>query len=137
MPDVFSKEVRSRVMSRIRSRDTKPEMLVRKLAHALGFRFRLHRRDLLGCPDLVFPRRRKIIFVHGCFWHMHEGCRKCRMPKSNRSYWRSKLLLNRDRDRRNKEALESLGWRIMVVWECEVKDIGKLKKRLTAFLGRD
>lgn len=137
MPDVFSKEVRSRVMSRIRSRDTKPEMLVRKLAHALGFRFRLHRRDLLGCPDLVFPRRRKIIFVHGCFWHMHEGCRKCRMPKSNRSYWRYKLLLNRDRDRRNKEALESLGWRVMVVWECEVKDIGKLKKRLTAFLGRD
>lgn len=121
-------------MRKIRHQDTKPEMVVRRIAHALGTRFRLHRRDLPGTPDLVFPQRRKIIQVHGCFWHWHEGCRSARMPKDRNDYWQAKLNRNVDRDRRNLLALEALGWEVLVVWECETRDLDRLRQVLADFL---
>ncbi len=105
-------------MSRIKSADTGPEMIVRRLVHGMGFRYRLHARDLPGIPDMVFPRLGKIIFVHGCFWHQHPGCG--RQPKSRLDFWSKKLSQNRERDLRNQQALRSLGWRILIVWECQL-----------------
>ena len=126
-------------MARIRSKDTKPEMRVRRLAHGMGYRYRLHARDLPGQPDLVFRPRRKAIFVHGCFWHRHEGCPRNRSPKSpeRREYWRTKLNGNVQRDRRNIDALESMGWATLVVWECETTDADRLSERLRSFLAGD
>ncbi len=123
-------------MAAIRSAGMKPEMIVRRLVHALGFRYRLHARDLPGKPDLVFRPRRKIIFVHGCFWHLHpkKVCLDSRMPKSNRSYWLPKLRRNVDRDTRQLSELRRLGWKCLVVWECETKDLVKLGRRLEHFL---
>lgn len=114
-----------------------PEMRVRRLAHALGYRFRLHRKDLPGKPDLVFPARRCIIFVHGCFWHQHPdpACRDARPPKSNQAYWLPKLSRNVARDQEHIARLEALGWRVLVIWECETADQAALGKRLRAFLG--
>ncbi|MBV8239124.1 MAG: DNA mismatch endonuclease Vsr, partial [Sphingomonas sp.] len=109
-------------MRRIRGRNTAPELLVRGAVHALGFRFRLHRRDLPGTPDLVLPRHRKVIFVHGCFWHQHEGCRLKRQPKSRLGYWLPKLRRNVERDDEVRGKLEGLGWACLVVWECDTKD---------------
>jgi len=121
-------------MARIRGKDTKPELIVRRLAHAAGYRYRLHRRDLPGCPDLVFPRYRKIIFVHGCFWHRHS-CRKGRStPRTRRRFWKKKFDENRERDRRNRRALRRQGWQVLVVWECQTKDPEKLLQRLHQFL---
>lgn len=108
-------------MSRVRSKDTSPEMRVRRLAHALGLRFRLHRRDLPGKPDLVFPRHRVALFVHGCFWHRHPNCAKASTPKSRISFWESKFTRNVDRDRQNVTHLKAMGWRVLVLWECETK----------------
>jgi DNA mismatch endonuclease, patch repair protein len=125
---------RSRLMAGIRGKDTKPERIVRRLAHSLGYRFRLHRRDLPGCPDLVFPSRQKAIFVHGCFWHQHSNCRKATLPKTRRAFWRAKLFKNRARDRRAIKALESEGWSALIVWECEMKDLALLSRRLQSFL---
>ena len=124
-------------MSRIRSRDTKPEMRVRRLVHGLGYRYRLHSEDLPGRPDLVFRPRRKVIFVHGCFWHRHEGCSRNRTPKSpeRRNFWREKLDGNAQRDRLNEAALRRLGWEILVIWECETKALDPLAERVRAFLG--
>ncbi len=124
-------------MSRIRSRDTKPEMRVRRLVHGLGYRYRLHSEDLPGRPDLVFRPRRKVIFVHGCFWHRHEGCSRNRTPKSpeRRSFWRDKLDGNARRDRTNEVALRRIGWEILIIWECETKDLDPLAERVRAFLG--
>ena len=124
-------------MSRIRSRDTKPEMRVRRLVHGLGYRYRLHSEDLPGRPDLVFRPRRKVIFVHGCFWHRHEGCPRNRTPKSpeRRDFWREKLDGNAQRDRLNEAALRRLGWEILVIWECETKALDPLAERVRAFLG--
>ena len=124
-------------MSRIRSRDTKPEMRVRRLVHGLGYRYRLHSEDLPGRPDLVFRPRRKVIFVHGCFWHRHEGCSRNRTPKSpeRRDFWREKLDGNAQRDRLNEAALRRLGWEILVIWECETKALDPLAERVRAFLG--
>src|SRR5687767_9300511 len=106
-------------MRRIRKRDTKPEILVRRIAHALGYRFRLHRRDLPGSPDIVFPGKRKVVLVHGCFWHQHEGCRLKRQPKSRREYWLPKLARNVQRDEEVRGELAELGWNALVMWECE------------------
>ncbi len=136
--DRLTRQSRSENMRRIRSKGTKPELIVRQLAHKLGYRFRLHRTDLPGKPDLVFPRRRKIIMVHGCFWHGHDdpacvdGQRK---PKSNLDYWLPKLARNKARDAANLAALQALGWQLRIVWECEVRDAAALRHRLTAFLG--
>ena len=116
-------EERSALMSRIRGRDTKPELTIRRALHAIGFRFRLHRRDLPGRPDLVLPRHRAVILVHGCFWHNH-GCQLCRMPATNREFWAEKLEANRARDRRVVEALAELHWRVLTVWECSIRRSG-------------
>jgi DNA mismatch endonuclease (patch repair protein) len=121
-------------MRAIRSKDMRPELAVRKSAHTLGYRFRLHRVDLPGKPDLVFPRLRKIIFVHGCFWHSHQRCSLSHAPKTNLSYWEPKLEKNKNRDRKNLTALRKLGWEVAVIWECETRETNKLAARLTEFL---
>ncbi|WP_265587965.1 very short patch repair endonuclease [Sphingomicrobium arenosum] len=126
---------RSRLMARVRSRNTKPELRVRQALHALGYRFRLHRRDLPGTPDIVLPRYRTAIFVHGCFWHRHEGCRKTTMPKTRASYWRDKFAANVARDRRKQDALEHAGWRCVTVWECETENEVSLRDRLISLFG--
>jgi DNA mismatch endonuclease (patch repair protein) len=128
-------EQRSRIMRAVKGADTAPEMAVRRMAHRMGYRFRLHRKDLPGKPDLVFPRLRKVVFVHGCFWHGHGCARGARAPKANAAYWRAKIGRNRVRDARNLLALKAEGWRAAVVWECELKDAARVKKRLAAFLG--
>jgi len=111
-----------------------PELNVRSFAHKLGYRFRLHRKDLPGKPDLVFPSRRKVIFVHGCFWHSHD-CKAAHVPKSNQDYWLPKLERNKTRDGRNIEALRAAGWKALVIWECEARDEGLVRRRLRTFLG--
>ena len=121
-------------MSRIRGSHTKPERLVRSLLHRCGFRFRVHRKDLPGRPDIVLPKHNAVILVHGCFWHRHAGCRFAYTPKSRLEFWEKKFSENVARDRRNANALASLGWRSMIVWECETKDQAKLRHRLIKFL---
>lgn len=121
-------------MSRVRGVDTTPEMAVRRVAHGLGYRFRLHRRDLPGKPDLVFPSRKKIVFVHGCFWHRHPRCSKATMPKSNVAMWEEKFARNVARDEAAEAALTKAGWKVLVVWQCETKDLLMLAKKLKRFL---
>lgn len=133
--DTLSRAERSERMGRVRSKNTKPELVVRRLVHSLGYRYRLHRTDLPGCPDLVFVSRKKVIFIHGCFWHRHDGCPNTRLPKSRLDFWQPKLEANRLRDARNLRCLRSRGWRIMVIWECQVKNVAKLGRRITRFLG--
>ncbi len=133
--DIIDKEARSRLMGRIRGKDSKPEMVVRRIAHRLGFRFRLHRRDLPGSPDLVFPARRKVVFVHGCYWHRHHGCRLAYEPKSNVEFWADKFTANVARDRKALEDLRDQGWDTLVVWECEANDSEFVASRLLAHLG--
>lgn len=132
--DTLSKKERSERMSRIRLKDTKPELVVRRLIHGLGYRYRLHDRHLPGHPDLVFKGRGKIIFIHGCFWHLHAGCANNRPPKTRRDFWMPKLEGNRARDKREQAKLRKLGWRIMVIWECQLADTDRLTKRIQAFL---
>src|SRR5579871_1578690 len=127
---------RSELMSRIRGTDTRPELTVRRLVHSLGYRFRLHRRDLPGTPDLAFPSRRKVVFVHGCFWHRHRGCRFSYTPKSNRDFWVKKFATNRLRDRRAIRQLRAAGWDPLIVWECEVGDLAGLRRAVVAHLRR-
>jgi DNA mismatch endonuclease (patch repair protein) len=122
-------------MRRIRSADTRPEMVVRRLVHGMGFRYRLHVKTLPGKPDLVFAGRRCVIEVRGCFWHLHEGCREGRIPESRKEYWGPKLERNRARDRANVRELKELGWRVLVIWECEVGGVLKLESRIRRFLG--
>ncbi|MDE0153240.1 MAG: very short patch repair endonuclease [Gammaproteobacteria bacterium] len=124
------------MMAKIRGRDTQPEIFVRRLLHRQGYRFRLYAKDLPGRPDIVFRSRRKVIFVHGCFWHRHEGCKKASMPKTRIAYWRRKFEANRKRDSESVLALEEMGWKVMVIWGCEISSIGKndLLERVTAFL---
>lgn len=131
--DRLSKERRSWNMSRIRSVDTKPEICVRKVLHALGLRFRLHRSDLPGKPDIVLPKHRAVVFVHGCFWHRHEGCRYAYTPKSRADFWNEKFEANVKRDRVVADQLISLGWRKLVVWECDTMDQEKLEDILKEF----
>jgi DNA mismatch endonuclease (patch repair protein) len=135
--DKLSPERRSANMARIRSTGMKPELAVRKLSFALGYRHRLHRNDLPGKPDLVYPGRKAVIFVHGCFWHQHEGCRDGRIPLSRIDYWLPKLKRNLERDTAAAEALKNAGWRVMTVWECETvpKRLDELATRLREFLG--
>lgn len=136
--DPLTVRERSERMRRIRSKDTKPEMRVRRLVHGLGYRYRLHASDLPGRPDLVFRPRRKVIFVHGCFWHRHEGCSRNRTPKSPelRGFWRDKLDGNAQRDRLNQASLRKMGWAVLVIWECETRDLDRLAERVTEFLGQ-
>lgn len=128
-----SRELRSRTMRAVKSKDTAPEMIVRRLLHSAGFRYRLHRTDLPGCPDLAFPGRRKVIFVHGCFWHGHTCTRGSRVPKANREYWRKKIAGNSKRGKRSARALRQAGWKSLVVWECQLRS-ERLLRRLTDFL---
>jgi DNA mismatch endonuclease (patch repair protein) len=121
-------------MARVRSRDTKPEMVVRRLVYAMGYRYRLHARDLPGRPDLVFRPLRKAIFVHGCFWHRHPNCALARLPKSRADFWLPKLEANRQRDFKNECALKDVGWKVLIVWECELGDVAELKNRIKEFL---
>lgn len=133
--DILSSSERSRIMGRIRSKDTQPEMIVRRLVYSLGYRYRLHWNKLPGRPDLTFTRKHKVIFVHGCFWHRHRGCSKSRLPKSNRAYWTPKLNANRARDQRTLKALARQGWDSLVIWECEIdNDLPMLESRIRAFL---
>lgn len=118
-------------MSRIRSVNTRPEREVRSLLHILGFRFRLHRRDLPGSPDIVLPKYCAVVFVHGCFWHQHSGCRAAYKPASNIKYWAPKLARNKERDKENEKALKALGWNVIVVWECELNDLEGVARKLT------
>ena len=132
--DRFDARQRSRIMSTVRSKNTLPELLVRSITHKLGFRYSLHRKDLPGSPDLVFSSRRKVIFVHGCFWHQHAGCPRSKAPATRQDYWLPKLEANRARDRRNTRHLQRLGWGVLIVWECELKDLDRLRKRIEGFL---
>lgn len=127
--------LRRRTMQAVKSYDTKPELAVRSLLHSLGYRFRLHRKDLPGCPDLVFPARRAIVFVHGCFWHGHDCARGARLPKSNAAYWAAKIERNRARYLVQQNALAEAGWRVHAVWECQLRDPGAVLRNLTEFLG--
>lgn len=124
-----------RSMRANRAKDTKPEVAVRRLLHRLGYRFRLHDRSLPGTPDLVFSRRKAVVQVHGCFWHQHPGCRHATKPQARADYWGPKLARNAVRDRANAAKLEALGWRLAVVWECELRDMEALTQRLARFLG--
>ncbi|WP_271200290.1 very short patch repair endonuclease [Methylopila turkensis] len=132
---VETSAARSAVMRAVKARDTKPERTVRRLAHALGYRFRLHRKDLPGTPDLVFPTRKKVVFVHGCFWHGHDCARGARTPKANADYWRAKVERNRARDARAVDDLAALGWEALVLWECALKDADAVACLLRGFLG--
>ncbi len=131
MTDVFSPEKRSSVMRQVKATGTSPERKVRQLLTRMGLRYRLHRKDLPGAPDIVMPGRRIALFVHGCFWHGHDCARGARVPKQNRDYWLGKIGRNRSRDERTRVALEALGWRPLVVWECELRDVDGLIARLT------
>lgn len=135
MADTFSKAERSLIMAAVKGRDTTPEMVVRRMVHALGYRYRLHVKSLPGTPDLVFPRLKKIINVSGCFWHMHT-CGRCRIPATRREYWVAKLQRNVRRDRRTRRALMKEGWSVLTVWECQTqsRNAGQLRARLTKFL---
>jgi DNA mismatch endonuclease (patch repair protein) len=132
--DVYGPEKRSAVMRRVKGRDTGPEMTVRRALTRLGARYRLHRGDLPGKPDVVMAGRRLAIFVHGCFWHGHDCARGARVPKQNRDYWLGKVGRNRTRDAASREALVALGWRVETIWECELKDAAALEARLTLLL---
>ena len=130
MADRISPKHRSWNMSRITSRDTKPELAVRSMLHRLGLRFRIHRNDLPGSPDIVLPRHKTVVFVHGCFWHRHSRCRFAYMPKSRVQFWCEKFDRNMARDREAQRSLRAMGWRILVVWECELRNPSRLTNRL-------
>lgn len=136
MADTLTPEQRSERMRRVRNRDTGPEWVVRRLTHAMGYRYRLHSSALPGCPDLVFPKRRKVILVHGCFWHRHEAptCKLARLPKSRLDFWEPKLEANRRRDMENERRLTEMGWKTLVVWECEARDKITLREKIKQFL---
>lgn len=134
MSDVFSVEKRSWIMSRVKGLDTKPELLVRSMVHRMGLRFRVHRRDLPGNPDIVLPRHGKVIFVHGCFWHGHTRCARSKRPTTHMRFWNKKLDANIERDERFRKELRRMGWKVLVVWQCETNKPEKLLTRLERFL---
>jgi DNA mismatch endonuclease (patch repair protein) len=134
MSDVYPPAKRSAVMRQVKAKDTTPELKVRKALTALGARYRLHRKDLPGSPDIVLPGRRLALFVHGCFWHGHDCARGARVPKANRDYWTAKVARNRARDIKAREALAAAGWRVETIWECDLKDAALLKARLEGLL---
>ena len=135
MADIYGRNKRSEIMARVRATGTRPEHLVGQVAHGLGFRFRLHRKDLPGKPDLVFPRHRKVIFVHGCFWHGHTNCTKAKHPATNRAFWERKLTRNLRRDQENVDALGRSGWEVLIIWECETRDPERIAASVGRFLG--
>lgn len=134
--DTISPEKRSQNMARIKGRDTKPEKLIRSLLHCMGYRFRLCDKRLPGKPDIVLPRFKAVIFVHGCFWHGHENCKRAVIPATRPEFWSAKISGNQQRDKRNIVALEELGYRCLVIWQCETKNTDSLSERLSVFLGR-
>ena len=134
MVDTLSKHERSKRMSLVKGKNTKPELKVRKLIYNMGYRYRLHVKNLPGTPDIVFKSRKKVIFVHGCFWHRHDHCTLARLPKSRLEFWKPKLEKNKERDALKLELLERLGWRNLVIWECQIKDDDNLKKIIHNFL---
>lgn len=133
--DRLTPNQRSANMARVRGKDTKPELAVRRALHGMGYRFRLHRRDLPGTPDIVLPRHRLALFVHGCFWHRHAGCRRCTTPQTRREFWEAKFAANVERDRRYTEALEAEGWRVGVLWECQIRSAAQLRTVLQGIVG--
>ena len=133
--DTFTRSQRSEIMRRVRGRDTGPELVVRRLVHGMGYRYRLHRSDLPGKPDLTFPKLRKVIFVHGCFWHGHVCRAGKNVPSSNEAYWLTKLARNKKRDAAARRRLRRLGWKTLVIWECQLRDMAALRERLVKFLG--
>ncbi len=134
MADVFSKEQRSRIMSRIHGTNTKPELEVRKRLHSMGFRYRLHYSKLPGKPDIALPKYKKVIFVHGCFWHGHQDCKRSKPPSSNVEFWSAKIGRTVERDRQNREALVHLGWQALTIWSCEIRNKEFLEKKLREFM---
>jgi len=132
--DNVSIERRSVIMRQVHSKNTRPELVVRRLVFAMGYRYRLHRVDLPGKPDIVFASRRKVIFIHGCFWHAHANCKRARIPDTNRSYWLQKIERNMQRDQQNLSILLIDGWRVLVIWECELRDTTQLQARIKEFL---
>lgn len=132
--DSFSKEARSRIMALVKQKNTTPELTVRSALHKLGFRFRLHRKDLPGKPDIVLPKYKTVIFVHGCFWHRHPGCRRSTVPMDNARYWTEKFDRNCKRDNQNRTKLEANGWRVLIVWECESQNFNSLSNLLLELL---
>lgn len=135
--DIVSPEHRSKIMSKIRGKNTKPEMVVRSLCHEMGFRFRLHRRDLPGTPDLIFPKHGLCMFVHGCFWHRHPDCKYAYMPKSRVDFWQNKLAKNVERDLKTQQALINMGWRVVTIWECDTKNRDLLRLEIQNAFKRD
>lgn len=134
MIDTVSAAKRSHIMSLVKGKNTRPEMTVRRVLHAAGFRYRLHDNSLPGKPDIVFAKKRKVIFVHGCFWHRHVGCHLCRMPKTNQLFWSEKFETNVIRDGLNNDLLIASGWSVLIIWECGISDLEHLEKRLRDFL---
>lgn len=134
MVDHLTPEKRSWNMSKIKSGNTKPEMIVRSMLHRMGYRFRLHRKDLPGKPDIVLPKYNTVIFVHGCYWHRHKGCKYAYNPKSRIDCWQNKFKSNVERDKKNRITLEKLGWNVKVIWECETKESKGLQKKIAFFL---
>lgn len=134
MVDSVSKEVRSRIMASVRQHNTGPELIIRSELHRLGYRFRLHPKNLVGTPDIVFSRYRTVIFVHGCFWHQHKGCPLAKRPASNTEYWNRKLDENIKRDKLNIRKLRRTGWRVLIIWQCETNNLIMLERKLKRFL---
>jgi DNA mismatch endonuclease (patch repair protein) len=134
--DIFTPEKRSEIMRKIKPAGSKQEIFIRKLVHSMGYRYRLHKKDLPGKPDLVFRKYKKVIFVNGCFWHGHEGCKRSALPTTNAEFWRKKITGNVERDKVNYERLNKLGWKILIVWQCEIKESEKekLRKKISEFL---
>jgi DNA mismatch endonuclease, patch repair protein len=133
-PDRLSREERSALMGRVRSKNTKPEIVIRRFVHGHGYRFRLHRKNLPGSPDLVFPSLKKAIFVHGCFWHRHEGCKMTTTPNTQKSFWHKKFNSNTQRDKKNISDLKEMGWSVFIVWECEAKNMPALGNKILTYL---
>jgi len=132
--DHLNKKKRSWNMGRIKSKNTKPEILVRSLLHRLGYRFRLHQKDLPGKPDIVLPKYKTVIFVHGCFWHQHKGCTRASTPKTHKEYWIPKLQKNKEKDKRYKFLLEKLGWNVIIIWECNTKNMVQLSRKIKGIM---
>lgn len=135
--DVFDKTKRSWIMARVKNKDTAPEITVRSIVHRLGFRFKKNRTDLPGRPDIVLPRHRKVIFVHGCFWHGHKNCKRAARPSSNETFWHKKLDVNIARDKKNAQTLRREGWKVMTVWQCRIRDENRLVNRIESFLTKE
>ncbi|QYZ78900.1 DNA mismatch endonuclease Vsr [Methanofollis formosanus] len=137
MTDIFDKKKRSEIMSSVKSKDTQPELIVRRILRSMGYGYRLHRKDLPGTPDIVLTKYKKVIFVHGCFWHGHEGCSRAKLPQTNRKFWQEKIEKNILRDQKAFQDLRSLGWTSLIIWTCEIRDEEKLKEKITNFLLED